>query len=140
MNRTHSFRCGAAGAAIAVATGAFGAHALRDRLTPGDLETWELAVRYLMFHALALVAIAALPREGRRIAVASTLLAIGAALFSGTLFVLVLSGARWLGAVTPIGGTLMIAGWVVLATARVTPSSARTASAPAASAACAPEP
>lgn len=138
MNRTLTFRCGAAGAAIAVATGAFGAHALRDRLTPDDLATWELAVRYLMFHALALVAIAALPRESRRVAAASTLLAIGTALFAGTLFVLVLSGARWLGAVTPIGGTLLIAGWVVLATARVTASSARSASA--ASAPCAPEP
>lgn len=105
-----------AGALLAltgVALGAFGAHALRDTLGPAKLGTWNAAVQYQMWHAVALVALSAvtLPRLG----LPAALLVAGTVLFSGSLYALALTGARWLGPVTPIGGLLMIAGWTVLA-------------------------
>lgn len=103
---------GASLAAVAVAAGAFGAHALRDTLGARELGWWETATAYLPPHAVALVAIAALPIE--RPGLPATLLGGGALLFAGTLYVMALSGATWLGAVTPLGGTAMIAGWLLL--------------------------
>jgi uncharacterized membrane protein YgdD (TMEM256/DUF423 family) len=100
---------------LAVALGAFGAHALRARLEARDLEIFETAVRYQMYHALALFAAAWLLDRG--IAQASGAawgFTIGTLIFSGSLYVMVATGMRWLGAITPIGGVAMIAGWVLL--------------------------
>jgi uncharacterized membrane protein YgdD (TMEM256/DUF423 family) len=110
---------GALAGAAGVALGAFGAHALKARLTPDQLAVWQTAVQYHIWHALALVAIgiivsAALPGS-TALRWAGWLMVAGLVLFSGSLYVLVLSGARWLGAVTPFGGTAWIAAWLLLA-------------------------
>ena len=103
--------------ALAVAAGAFGAHALHDRLDPAALQIWETAARYLMYTGLGLLGIGAaqlqLPRAGFLLAVFALL--AGGALFSGSLFGLALGGPRWLGAVTPVGGVGMIAGFLLFA-------------------------
>lgn len=104
---------GALLAALGVALGAFGAHALRDTLDPVRLGWWNTAVQWQMWHALALVAIAALPLLGRDLP--AILIGAGTLIFAGTLYIMALTGLRWLGAVTPIGGLLMIAGWLLLA-------------------------
>ena len=108
---------GAASAFLAVAAGAFGAHGLRDALTPDRLVGWETAARYQMYHALALVAAGLLAgrRSGRGTTVAGWLFVAGTVLFSGSLYVLALSGVRAAGAVTPLGGVAWLAGWAVLA-------------------------
>jgi uncharacterized membrane protein YgdD (TMEM256/DUF423 family) len=102
---------------LAVAAGAFGAHALRARLTPELLAVWETAARYEMYHALALLGVAwALDRwPGRPAVIAGWLFIVGIVLFSGSLYVLSISGVRWLGAITPLGGLAFLAGWVFLA-------------------------
>lgn len=103
-------------AALGVALGAFGAHALKARLDPAMLANFETGVRYQMYAALALIALGSQPKETQaRLRRAPTLLLAGAVIFSGTLYVLALTGQRWLGAVTPIGGGLLIAGFVVAA-------------------------
>ena len=104
-------------AGTAVAAGAFGAHALQGRIAPKLLQAFETGVRYQMYHALALFAVAwAVTRwPEARLALGGWMLAAGTAIFSGTLYLMALTGARWLGAVTPIGGLLLIAGWAVLA-------------------------
>jgi uncharacterized membrane protein YgdD (TMEM256/DUF423 family) len=102
---------------LAVGLGAFGAHGLKELVPAEDLATWETAVRYQAWHALALLACALLA-PARRVAPAAWCLALGSLVFSGTLYVLVLTDARWLGAITPIGGVLMIVGWLLLATVR----------------------
>jgi uncharacterized membrane protein YgdD (TMEM256/DUF423 family) len=104
---------GALLAALGVALGAFGAHALRDSLDPVRLGWWNTAVQWQMWHAIALLAIAALPLTGRE--VPALLLGLGTLVFAGSLYVMALSGLRWLGAITPVGGLLMIAGWLLLA-------------------------
>jgi uncharacterized membrane protein YgdD (TMEM256/DUF423 family) len=108
----------AASAALAVAAGAFGAHALRSRLAPRDLEIFETAARYQILHALALLAAAWLIDRG--IAAASTAawgFTIGSLVFCGSLYIMVFTGMRWLGAVTPIGGVAFIVGWVMMVVA-----------------------
>jgi uncharacterized membrane protein YgdD (TMEM256/DUF423 family) len=102
---------------LAVAAGAFGAHALATRLTSGDLAIFETAARYQMYHALALLAAAwAAGRWPGGAAHAAGWLFLGGTLvFSGSLYLLVLTGQRWLGAVTPIGGVALLAGWLALA-------------------------
>jgi uncharacterized membrane protein YgdD (TMEM256/DUF423 family) len=102
---------------LAVAAGAFGAHALRARLTPELLAVWETAARYEVYHALALLGVAwALDRwPGRPAVIAGWLFIVGIVLFSGSLYVLSISGVRWLGAITPLGGLAFLAGWVFLA-------------------------
>lgn len=98
--------------------GAFGAHALRTRLTPADLATFETAARYQMYHALALLAVGWLVERGHARAVAAGWCFLaGTLLFSGSLYLLTLCGIRWMGAVTPLGGVAFIAGWVTLALA-----------------------
>jgi len=101
---------------VAVAAGAFGAHALRHRLSPQDLATFETAARYQMYHALALLAVAwQVDRGHARAALAGKLFLAGIVLFSGSLYILTLCGIRWMGAVTPAGGVAFIAGWLALA-------------------------
>ena len=104
---------GAALAALAVALGAFGAHALEGRLTPERLETWETAARLHIVHAVALVALGASGLEFA--ARGAALLLVGTLVFSGSLYLLCLTGIGWLGAITPIGGVLLIVGWVAIA-------------------------
>jgi uncharacterized membrane protein YgdD (TMEM256/DUF423 family) len=101
---------------IGVAAGAFGAHALRNHLPPDLLATWETAVRYQLVHALALLATAwaATRWPGALANVAGWSFFAGTVVFSGSLYVLSLTGLRWLGAVTPIGGLAFLAGWTCL--------------------------
>jgi uncharacterized membrane protein YgdD (TMEM256/DUF423 family) len=108
---------GALGGALAIIAGAFGAHALAARLEPHDLQLWETAARYLMYGSFALALVGLAGAQGRRrgIAGAGWCLLLGSVLFSGTVFGLALGGPRWLGAVTPVGGLLMIAGFLLFA-------------------------
>ena len=103
--------------ALAVVAGAFGAHGLKSRLDADSLALWETAARYFMVAGLGLVLIGltALHQAKRGFDAAGVCLAAGGLIFSGTVAVLALGGPRWLGAVTPIGGTLMIAGFVLFA-------------------------
>ncbi len=116
MDRTF-FALGALSAAIGVAAGAFGAHALRGKLPPDLLAVFETGARYQLYHAFGLVAAAwaAARWPGPAVAWAGGLLVAGTVLFSGSLYALALSGVRALGAVTPIGGLAAIAGWLALA-------------------------
>lgn len=102
---------------LAVAFGAFGAHGLRERLTPDMLAIFEVGVRYQMYHALALLGVAlALERwPSGPLAIAGWSFVIGTLIFSGSLYVLTLTGIRWLGAITPIGGVAFLVGWGALA-------------------------
>lgn len=111
------FLIGAISAGLAVVLGAFGAHALRDRLTPELLDTFETGVRYEIYHAFAILIVAlALTRwQSNLVGYAGWAFLVGTILFSGSLYLLALTGMRWLGAVTPIGGVAFIAGWVLLA-------------------------
>jgi len=111
------FALGAVLAGLAVGFGAFGAHGLRGVLDANDLATFEVGVRYQMYHALGLIAVAwAASRSGSSAIVwAGWLFVAGIVLFSGSLYFLVLTGPRWLGAVTPLGGTAFLAGWALLA-------------------------
>lgn len=105
--------------AAGVAVGAFGAHALRTRLAPDLLAIYETGVRYHLVHAMAAVLSVLLARAtgpGQRRALgAGWLFTIGTVVFSGSLYLLALTGQRWLGAVTPVGGLCWIAGWLLLA-------------------------
>ena len=103
---------GALLAATGIACGAFGAHALRDALGPARLGWWQTAVQYQMWHALALMALAALPLP--RLGWPAALLGFGTVVFAGTLYLMALTDLRWLGAITPLGGLLMIAGWLLI--------------------------
>ena len=108
---------GALSALVSVAAGAFGAHALRARLSPELLAVFETGARYQMYHALALFAVAW--AAGRfphgAVGVAGWLFVAGTVIFSGSLYALALTGVRALGAVTPLGGLCFLAGWLALA-------------------------
>ncbi len=108
---------GALLAFLAVGAGAFGAHALRGRLTADLLEVFETAARYQMYHALALLVVGWLAAQtpSRALRVAGWLFVLGTLLFSGSLYLLTLSGLRWLGAITPLGGLGFLGGWLALA-------------------------
>ena len=111
---------GAANAFVAVACGAFGAHALRDRLSPNLLAVWQTGVQYHLAHAFALLFVALLADrlpDRRLVPAAGWLFAAGIVLFSGSLYALALSGVRGLGAVTPLGGVCFLFGWASLAVA-----------------------
>jgi uncharacterized membrane protein YgdD (TMEM256/DUF423 family) len=108
---------GALAAGLAVGLGAFGAHGLRDKVEPRMLEVFETGVRYHMYHALALIAVGWVTTRWNSawLSASGWLFVAGIVIFSGSLYVMVLSGARWLGAITPIGGVALIAGWACLA-------------------------
>ncbi len=110
------FALGSLSALIAVAAGAFGAHALSDRLSADMLSTFETGVRYQMYHGLALLGAAwAVARwSGPLTTAAGWLFVAGTLIFSGSLYALSLSGVRWLGAITPLGGIAFIGGWLCL--------------------------
>jgi uncharacterized membrane protein YgdD (TMEM256/DUF423 family) len=120
MDRTFLL-AGALAGATAVAFGAFGAHALRARLSPEMLAVFETGVRYHMYHALALLAVSALALRvdgsGRLLGAAGWLFTAGIVLFSGSLYALALSGVTVLGAITPLGGLAFLAGWLCLVVA-----------------------
>ena len=97
---------------LGVAAGAFGAHGLKGSLAPDRLEIFETAVRYQLIHAVALLVVPSLGAEK-----AGWAFLAGTIVFSGSLYVLVLADQRWLGAVTPIGGLLLLVGWALLAVA-----------------------
>lgn len=111
------FALGCGLGALAVGLGAFAAHGLRSTLSAGDLATFEVGVRYHMYHALGILAAAwAVDRWGTSTAtIAGWAFVVGIVLFSGSLYMLVLTGPRWLGAVTPIGGVAFLLGWTLLA-------------------------
>jgi len=110
---------GAASGFFSVAAGAFGAHVLRAKLEADLLAVFETGARYQMYHALALVAVGLLGARSPCTAatVAGAGFAAGTVLFSGSLYLLALTGTRWLGAITPLGGVAFLAGWVALAVA-----------------------
>ncbi|MBM4243764.1 MAG: DUF423 domain-containing protein [Deltaproteobacteria bacterium] len=111
---------------VAVAVGAFGAHGLQGRVSPEMLNVFEVGVRYQMYHALALVLLGLFAGRGPSptpievppgVAPAAWLFLAGIVLFSGSLYALVLTGTRWLGAITPLGGVSFLAGWAMFARA-----------------------
>lgn len=111
------FAIGALSAFTAVALGAFASHALKNRLDADLLAIFEVGVRYQMYHALGLLAVAwACARwPGTAVTSAGWLFVAGTVIFSGSLYTLSLSGSRWLGAITPFGGLAFLAGWLCLA-------------------------
>ena len=102
---------------LGVALGAFGAHGLRERLAPEMLAVFEVGVRYQMYHALALLGVAlAIERwPAAALQTAGWCFVAGTLIFSGSLYVLTLTGVKWLGAITPFGGLAFLAGWALLA-------------------------
>ena len=110
---------GALFGALGVALGAFVAHGLKDRVEESSIAIWETAASYQMWHALALLVVAWVVSEGTSTAarVSGIAFTVGILVFSGSLYVLVLSGQKWLGAVTPLGGLAFIVGWISLAMA-----------------------
>lgn len=110
---------GALSGLLGVALGAFGAHALKGRLSPELANAFEVGVRYQMYHALGLVlvGILAATTPGTLIEAAGWAMLAGTILFSGSLYALALSGVTWLGAITPLGGLAFLTGWGLLAVA-----------------------
>ena len=111
-------RVGAVLGGLGVIAGAFGAHGLEGKLDSKGLEVFETAAKYQMYHAPAIIAVGLLMLMGRggwTLNLAGWSFTIGVLIFSGTLYALALTGIRWLGAITPIGGLALIAGWFALA-------------------------
>lgn len=114
----HFVTLGALSAMLAVALGAFGAHALEGRVDADLLEVYDTGVRYHLYHSLGLVIVGLLAQrnpEARLFRWSARLMATGIVLFSGSLYGMALTGWRWLGAVTPFGGVALLAAWLVLA-------------------------
>lgn len=113
------FGIGCVAAGLSVMLGAFGAHALRDRLGPQILAIYETGVRYQVYHAIALLIVGLLrgntPQSSPWLDAAGWLFTAGIVIFSGSLYLLSVTGARWLGAITPAGGLAFIGGWALLA-------------------------
>ena len=103
---------------ISVILGAFASHSLKDKLSERALEIWETGTKYQMYHALALILVALLlnrlSTESTALIVAGYAFIVGTLLFSGSLYALSLSGIKWLGAITPLGGVAFIIGWSCL--------------------------
>ncbi len=111
---------GSVNAFLAVALGAFGAHGLKSRLSPDMLDIYETGVKYHLAHALGLILIGILAHLMTRtelVNLSGWLILAGIVIFSGSLYVLSISGVRWWGAVTPLGGLSFLAGWALLAIA-----------------------
>lgn len=112
------FGLGSIFAGLAVILGAFGAHGLADKLTPDRLANFETAARYQMYHSLALLAVALtlayFPAGTKSLQIGGWLFVAGILLFSGSLYILSITGIRWLGAVTPFGGVAFALGWLML--------------------------
>ena len=111
---------GGAAALLAVALGAFGAHALKDRIAPEMLAVWHTGVEYHLFHALGLIAVGAVSAhlpDSALLRWSGWAMLAGIVLFSGSLYALALSGERWLGAVTPLGGVAFLAAWALFVAA-----------------------
>lgn len=109
---------GAVAMALGVVLGAFGAHGLKNKLTPDLLAVYQTGVEYHLYHALGLILVGVLIQQFPQASGLHTggwLLLAGIVIFSGSLYVLAISGIRWLGAITPIGGTAFIAGWLWIA-------------------------
>ena len=105
---------------ISVVLGAFASHALKDRLSDRALEIWETGTKYQMYHALALILVALLISrfpDSPLLVVAGYAFVAGVTIFSGSLYALSLSGIKWLGAITPLGGAAFIIGWACLTVA-----------------------
>ena len=102
---------------VAVACGAFGAHALRGRMSPEMLAVWETASRYMMYHAVALLVLSGVARRStsRTVPIGAWCFIAGVCLFSGSLYALALTGQRAFGMITPLGGVCLLAGWLSLA-------------------------
>ena len=112
------FAVGSVSGFLAVAFGAFGAHALKERLDARRFDIFETAARYQMYHALGMIAAAWLASRGLALAATGGWVMLGGVVvFSGSLYALALSGENWLGAITPIGGLAMITGWALVAVA-----------------------
>lgn len=110
------FQIGTILAGLGIVAGAFGAHALKAIVSPEQLATFEIGVRYQMYHALGLIAMAAWFGQSGKTAPKAAVygLIVGTLIFSGTLYGITLGGPKWLGAITPIGGSLQIIGWMIL--------------------------
>ena len=110
-------RVGAISAGLAVAAGAFGAHGLKDKIDAAGLEVWKTGVQYHLTHALAMLLVAALAGQVE-LKVTQTigkLFLIGQLIFAGSLYLLAVTGVKWLGAITPLGGVCFLLGWGFLA-------------------------
>ena len=109
--------CGSALCFLGVAVGAFAAHALKDRLQPDLFAAFEVGVRYHIYHALGLFALAWLMTQfpHPQLHFAGWLFLVGIVLFSGSLYLLSVTGVRWLGAITPVGGVCFLVGWLWVA-------------------------
>lgn len=102
---------------LAVGLGAFGAHALKAKLSPAMLAVWQTAVQYHFYHVLALIGVVLMLRQGWQsgwLAISGWLFCLGILLFCGSLYALALGGPRWLGPVTPLGGLAFMVGWISL--------------------------
>ena len=112
------FTAGSVLCGVGVALGAFGAHGLRDRLGADMISVFETGVRYHLIHSLGLIAVAwAISRwPNAWVSTAGWMFVAGIMIFCGSLYLLALTGVRWLGAITPIGGLCLILGWALLAT------------------------
>ena len=110
---------GSIGGFLGVAGGAFGAHALKARLSEQMLANFETGTRYLLVHAVALLLVGVLAgrKNGDDLLVVGWAFSVGMLIFTGSLWVMALTGQRWLGAITPVGGTALIIGWLALALA-----------------------
>ena len=108
---------GAIGAALAVSTGAFGAHILEPIVSESVFITYQKAVRYQMYHSIGLIFVALISSQTptKAVNIAGWCFLIGMVTFSGSLYLIVFSGFSWFGAITPIGGVLFIVGWISLA-------------------------
>jgi uncharacterized membrane protein YgdD (TMEM256/DUF423 family) len=106
---------GAISGAVTVALGAFGAHSLKESLAPEQLAIWNTAVQYQGLHALALIGFGAFAARTKASSATAWLFLLGTLLFSGSLYALAGGAPRWFGAVTPLGGTAFIAGWITFA-------------------------
>ena len=116
MPTNHKYRLlGSLLALWAVLFGAFGAHALRETLSAHDsIQIWETAVRYQMWHALALIMLSMIPGPQSIPKMTGPCFVVGSLLFSGSLYGLALDGPKWLGPITPLGGLCLMIGWVLL--------------------------